>query len=77
MTITSRSTTPRTDYSSLIQNYSTEELAAILCVKPQTIRHGLCTKGHYFKLTPLKLPNRRLAWPRADVERLLAGGVQK
>lgn len=42
---------------------TTEELAALLCVKPQTIRAGLCKTGHYLGIRPaVKLPNRRLLW---------------
>lgn len=57
-----------THYSSdspeLIQpRLTTEELAALLHVKPQTVRAGLCKSGHYLGMRPaVKLPNRRLLW---------------
>lgn len=41
---------------------STEKLANIFGVKSQTIRRSLCIKGHYYGLTPVKMPNGRLMW---------------
>lgn len=58
---------------SLNRRYSTEELAALLKVKPQTIRSGLCRHGHYLGLTPLKSRNRFLLWPADDADRLTSG----
>ncbi|MCC4117642.1 hypothetical protein LLG90_19975 [Aromatoleum toluclasticum] len=54
---------------------STEELAVGLRVKPQTIRAALCRHGHYLGLRPCKLPNGRLLWDAAEVDRLIAGDV--
>ncbi|MEZ2309907.1 3'-5' exonuclease [Paraburkholderia sp. RCC_158] len=56
---------------------STEELAAILAVNPQSIRKRYSSDGSYHGIRPRKLPNRRLLWPvfaegHPDVE----GGVQ-
>lgn len=56
---------------------STEELAAKLRNRPQTIRAGLCRNGHYLGLRPVKLPNGRLLWNAADVAALLEGGVMQ
>ena len=67
--------TPRTDYASILRNFSTEEAAAILKVKPQTLRAALCRDGHYFGIRPVKLPNRMLAWPVEAIERVTAGEV--
>lgn len=67
--------TTRTDYASILRNYSTEEAAAILKVKPQTLRAALCRDGHYFGVRPRKLPSRFLAWPAEAIERLTAGEV--
>lgn len=39
---------------------STEKLAELIEVQPQTVRRGICTDGHYLGLVPVKLPNRRL-----------------
>lgn len=56
---------------------STEELAARLLVKEQTIRAGLCRAGHYLGLRPIKLANRRLLWDATEVETLTAGEAPK
>lgn len=49
---------------------STEELAALLRLQPQSLRAALCRDGHYFGLRPRKLPNGRLLWPADAMERL-------
>lgn len=49
---------------------STEELAALLRLKPQSLRAALCRDGHYFGLRPRKMPNGRLLWPADAAERL-------
>lgn len=54
---------------------TTEELAAMLRIVPQTPRAALCRQGHYLGLRPVKLPNGRLLWNAAEVERLTAGEV--
>ena len=64
----------RTDYTSVLRNYSTDEAAAILKVKPQTLRAALCRDGHYFGIRPIKSPNRFLLWPAEAIEALLAEG---
>ena len=56
---------------------STEELAARLLVKEQTIRAGLCRAGHYLGLRPVKLANRRLLWDVAEVDALVSGEGDK
>jgi len=58
---------------SVARNFSTEEFAAQLKVKPQTIRAGYCRDGVYFGVVPIKLPNRRLLWPADEVAALIAG----
>lgn len=55
---------------------STEELAARLGIKPQTLRAALCRDGEYFGVRPLKAKNRFLRWPADSVERL-SGEVTK
>jgi len=67
--------TQRTDYASILRTYSTEQAAAALHVRPQTLRAALCRDGHYYGIRPVKLPNRLLAWPADDIERLLNGEV--
>jgi len=54
---------------------TTEEVGAILRVRPQTIRASLCRRGHYLGLHPIKLGNRLLRWDARAVERLLDGGA--
>jgi hypothetical protein len=54
---------------------STDELAALLSIRPQSIRKRLCQTGGYFSLRPLKLPNGRLMWP-ADAIEQLTGAAQ-
>lgn len=51
---------------------STEELAAQLTLRPQSIRKRYCQTGAYFCLRPVKLPNGRLLWA-ADALEQLAG----
>ena len=53
----------------------TAEAAAVLRVKPQTLRRALCLKGHYMGLRPSKLPNGRLLWDAAELDQLAAGEV--
>ncbi|MPV68017.1 hypothetical protein GD429_19710 [Burkholderia sp. BE17] len=52
---------------------STEELAAILAVNPQSIHKRYSSDGSYHGIRPTKLPNRRLLWPVEDIKRLLNG----
>jgi hypothetical protein len=51
--------------------YSTEELASLLCIKADTVRRGLCVKGHYLGIKPFKLSeNGRLLWPVSDTQKI-------
>lgn len=50
---------------------STEELAAILNIQPQSIRKRYASNGSYHGIRPRKLPNRRLLWPVDEVRALL------
>lgn len=49
---------------------NTEQLAANLQLKPQSIRKRYCETGSYYCLRPTKLPNGRLLWPTDSIERL-------
>lgn len=73
--------TSRSDWQkaaeSVARNFSTEEFATQLKVQPQTIRAGYCRDGHYLNLRPIKLLNRRLLWPAAEVDALIAGRTVK
>ncbi len=53
---------------------NTEQLAAALHLKPQSIRKRLCRTGGYYSLRPTKLPNGRLMWPANSVA-ILSGEV--
>ena len=53
---------------------NTEQLAANLQLKPQSIRKRYCETGSYYCLRPTKLPNGRLLWPADSIERL--GGAK-
>ncbi|SFT45211.1 DNA-binding protein [Paraburkholderia aspalathi] len=50
---------------------STEELAVLLALRPQSIRKRYCQTGAYFCLRPVKLPNGRLMWPADSLEQLV------
>jgi len=52
---------------------STEELAAILAIEPQSILKSHSKDGSYLGIRPIKLPNRRLMWPVTGVKILLSG----
>ncbi|HRD86922.1 MAG TPA: hypothetical protein PK752_01500 [Accumulibacter sp.] len=52
---------------------STEQLAALFHVRPESIRAGYCRLGHWNSLKPIKQPNRMLLWPADAAERLLRG----
>lgn len=52
---------------------STEEAAARLGIKAQTLRAALCRDGAYFGIRPFKSKNRFLRWPADAVEALTSG----
>jgi hypothetical protein len=52
---------------------TTEELAALLSIRPQSIRKRFCQTGGYFNLRPVKLPNGRLMWPADALDKLAEG----
>lgn len=54
-------------------NLTTEEAAALLGIKGQSMRVQFCRSGSYFGVVPTKLPNSRLLWPTAEVEGLVKG----
>jgi hypothetical protein len=53
--------------------FNTDEFAAALGTKPQTVRARVCKTGSYYGARPLKLPNRMLRWPADALESLLRG----
>lgn len=52
---------------------TTATLAERLGVSPNTVRRGLCVKGEYMGLRPVKLPNGRLLWPEKPLDEILGG----
>lgn len=55
------------------RTYSTEQAAAALHIRAQTLRAALCRSGHYFGVRPVKSPNRFLLWPADQIDRLVTG----
>lgn len=51
---------------------STGAFAAAVDVEPQSILKAHSKDGHYCGVRPIKLPNRRLAWPVAEIEKLFS-----
>lgn len=68
--------THATDVGTLLKFYTTDELAALLRIKPHTLRAAYSRDGSYYGLRPVKAPNRFLLWPAADVEQFVAGGTK-
>ncbi|MGF6608776.1 hypothetical protein OKW45_003698 [Paraburkholderia sp. WSM4175] len=54
---------------------TTEELATLLSIRPQSVRKRYCLTGSYFSLRPVKLPNGRLMWPADALAQLTAEAV--
>lgn len=70
-------TLKRTDYASILRTYSTEEAAAVLKIRPQTLRAAVCRDGHYFGVRPQKARNRFLVWSADAIDALLNGEVAR
>lgn len=68
-------TSRRNDAPLAARTLSTEQAAAVLHVKPQTLRSAVCRDGHYFGVRPQKARNRFLVWDAAAVDALLNGEV--
>ena len=66
-------TTRQTRRADARTRLSTQETAARLGVKPQTLRAALWRNGEYYGIRPLKSKNRFLRWPAAAVEALTSG----
>lgn len=52
---------------------TTNEFAASMGVKGDSVRRRLCVTGHYLGIRPIKLPNGRLLWPEDERQRVLRG----
>lgn len=55
---------------------TTEQLAAEIHMQPQSIRKRWSQTGSFWNVIPLKLPNRKLAWPIDAVRQLMNRGEQ-
>lgn len=53
---------------------STEQAAAILHLRPQTLRKAYSQEGAYFGVRPRKAANRRLFWNANEICALIADG---
>jgi hypothetical protein len=49
----------------------TDVAADMLLVGSQTLRKSHSQKGNYAGIRPVRLPSRKLAWPLAEIEKLL------
>lgn len=54
---------------------TTKEAADKLRASPKTPLVSLSRLGHWMGMRPVKLPNGRLLWDAAEVERLVSGDV--
>ena len=63
----------RNDAPSSDRTYSTEQAAAILHIRPQTLRAALCRDGAYMGVRPVKRANRFLAWPADGIDAIARG----
>lgn len=54
------------------RHVSTDEFAARMLVLRQTVLKAYNRDGVYCGIRPIRLPNRRLAWPEDEIEKLFA-----
>ncbi|WP_369070858.1 DNA-binding protein [Burkholderia gladioli] len=57
------------------RHVSTDEFADRMMVLRQTILKCHSRTGQYAGVRPVRLPNRRLAWPADEIEKLFASGA--
>lgn len=55
------------------RRYTTNEAAAVVRFRPQTVRRDYCLKGHFKGIVPVKLPGGRLLWDAEAIDRLASG----
>lgn len=53
-------------------SFTTDVAAHLLGVLPGTMRKAHCLRGEYMGLRPLRLPNRRLLWPKDELLQLIS-----
>jgi hypothetical protein len=49
---------------------TTAQFADMVGIKAESIHRSLSLNGHYLKIRPIKLPNKRLMWPADEIEKL-------
>lgn len=54
------------------RHVSTDEFAARMLVLPATVLKSHSRMGQYAGVRPIRLPNRRLAWPVDETEKLFS-----
>jgi len=54
------------------RHISTDEFADRMMVLRQTVLKAYSRDGAYCGIRPIRLPNRRLAWPEDEIEKLFA-----
>lgn len=50
----------------------TEAFAEMMLVEAETVLKSHSKNGHYCGIRPTRLPNRKLAWPIAEIEKLFS-----
>jgi len=60
-----------------VRYVTTEVVAQILSMRPQSIRKRFAQTGSYFGMRPSKLPNGKLRWPADAVQDFLNNGGGK
>ena len=61
---------PHTTAALTRSHVSTDEFADRVLVLPETILKCHSRTGQYAGIRPVRLPNRRLAWPIDEIEKL-------
>lgn len=52
---------------------TTDEAASLLLVDAKTLLKSHSLRQQYGGIRPVRLPSRKLAWPLAEIEKLLSG----
>lgn len=55
---------------------TTFELSRAIGIQAESLRKAVARNGHYFGLTPARLPNGRLSWPDDSVAQLKERGAK-
>lgn len=55
------------------QHYTNKEVAELFRVRESTPREAYCRDGAWMGVRPVKLPSRRLLWPKQQMDAVLRG----